>query len=74
MKIQSLVSWCSEHLSPMAWQRVATELSPYFQKKYGWSIAALFKPQANMHIDDEDLIHINEVLQSLYGQTVEGLL
>jgi hypothetical protein len=55
----------------MAWQRVATQLSPYFQEKYGWSIAALFKPQDDMRIDEEDLMRINEVIASLYGQTME---
>lgn len=71
MKLQSLVTWCTEYLSPMAWQRVATQLSPYFQKKYGWSIVDLFKPQDGMRIDEEDLVRINEVVASLYGQTME---
>lgn len=71
MKLQSIVTWCTDHLSPMAWQRVATQLSPYFQEKYGWSIAALFKPQDDMRIDEEDLVRVNEVVASLYGQTME---
>lgn len=71
MKVQSIVLWCSEHLSPMAWQRIATQLSPYFQEKYGWSIAALFKPNEEMYLDEEDMQRVNEIVQTLYSRVVE---
>lgn len=66
MKLNQFVADYLQPISPLAWHRVATQLLPYFQHKYAWSISELFQASESLHIDEEDLARIRSTVAELY--------
>jgi hypothetical protein len=64
--IMKIKQACERKLSPLAWQRIATHVAPYFMKKYGIGLKALFMPSEDQLCDEEDWQHIESVVEKLY--------
>lgn len=71
MKVSLLLlkQWCEQHLSPMAWQRIALHAYGHLKNK-GYSLKDLQAPAAEAAVEGEELTIICEAIHELYQEEV----
>lgn len=68
MKVSALAlkNWCTESITPLAWQRIVIKCLNELRDHTGYNLAQLEEPDQNMKLEDKAYTIVNAALGDLY--------
>ena len=68
MKVSAIAlkNWCTESITPLAWQRIVIKCLNDLRDNTGYNLAQLEEPDQNMQFTDKEINIVNAALSDLY--------
>lgn len=70
VSVLALKNWCTESITPLAWQRVVIKTLPDLRDNGGFSLEQLEDPDQSVEFKDKEISVINGALKDLYDLNI----